>query len=70
MLETVLLTPLLLAAEPDLGEKIELNYDHRTQSSTVNKADTNKRFRMAATITQQQSFIRGNWFIDGDWDKD
>ena|SRR5215831_13623597 len=48
---TVLLTPMILAAEPVRLEIPDWSYDHGSQTSTI-KGDSNKRFRLAYTSTQ------------------
>jgi hypothetical protein len=50
LLTTVLLTPMILAAEPVRLEVPEQSYDHRTQTSTI-KGSAEKRLKMAYSST-------------------
>lgn len=50
----ILLTPMILAAEPVQLEMLDQIYDHRTQTSTV-MGNPDKRLRLAWTNTSTQS---------------
>ena len=63
---TVLLTPMILAAEPVRLEIIDQTYDHRTQTSTF-KVDPDKRLKLAYTTTTTYN-PTGSRYIDSDSD--
>jgi len=48
---TVLLTPMILAAEPVRLEMLDQTYDHRTQTSTFT-GNPDKRLRLAFSSTR------------------
>lgn len=57
MLETAILTPLLLGAEPVRVELPDWSYDHQTQTSTLKSApDKRLRFAWTQTWSQPRSF--------------
>jgi len=57
---TVLLTPMILAAEPVRLEMLDQTYDHRTQTSTF-KGDPDKRLRLAWSHTStSKACVFGN----------
>jgi hypothetical protein len=64
MVPAVLLTPLLLAAEPAWIKPPEITYDHGTQTSTFNGVDAVK-VKFTWTHTFQ---IKGPGDSDGDED--
>jgi len=62
---TLLLTPMIMAAEPVRVEMVDWSYDHQTQTSTL-KGDADKRIRLA--FSQTQTSQRACAFCDNDWD--
>jgi hypothetical protein len=53
LLPAILLTPMVLAAEPVPLDRVEQTYDHRTQTSTFT-GDPDKRLKMAVSGTSTQ----------------
>ncbi len=66
LLPAVLLTPMILAAEPIRLEVPDTTYNHRTQTSTIN-GDAAKRKKLAMTGTSTQGDGFRNHDYDSDW---
>jgi hypothetical protein len=68
LLTTVLLTPMILAAEPVRLEVPQQTYDHRTQTSTF-KGEAEKRLKLAYSTTSTHTPVGScRQFCDTDHD--
>jgi hypothetical protein len=67
MLPTMLLTPLLLTAEPVRLEVPDMTYNHSTQTSTV-RAGVDNRTKLALTMNGTQTYAFNGRPYDADND--